>query len=112
MRAGFYDFWMQHMKLRKVVATGEGEGNHSYYPVIFDNEAALLKAVELLNAHWVYPRRYFYPSLSTLRYVRSAPMPVCDDLSKRVLCLPLHDTLSKEEIDYVCRLILRAQNNQ
>jgi len=111
-RSEFYDFWMQHMRLGKVSGLPEGEGNHSYYPVIFESESALLKAVELLNAHWVYPRRYFYPSLSTLGYVSPRQeLPICDDLSRRVLCLPLHDTLSKEEIDYVCRLILRAQNN-
>lgn len=85
--------------------------NYSYYPVIFNTETALLKAVEALHGIYVYPRRYFYPSLETLNYVaQGQEMKVSNDVSKRALCLPLYHDLSFEEIDMICRALLRAQN--
>ncbi len=89
----------------------QGEFNYSYYPIIFETEAQLKKAIDLLNANWVYPRRYFYPSLNNLNYVKGAVMAVSEDISKRIICLPLHYELTNEELDLVCRLLLRAQNN-
>lgn len=84
--------------------------NYSYFPVIFRSEAVLLKAMADLEAYRVYTRRYFYPSLSSLDYVTRQDTPVSDDISRRILCLPLYYTLSTEEIDMVARLLLRSQN--
>jgi dTDP-4-amino-4,6-dideoxygalactose transaminase len=106
-----YNEWMKYLNLKNIKIIAHSNANFSYYPVIFDTETALLKAVEMLNGHWVYPRRYFYPSLSTLNYVQSIPTPVCDEVSSKVLCLPLYYSLSMEEIDFICRLLLRVQNN-
>jgi dTDP-4-amino-4,6-dideoxygalactose transaminase len=106
-----YNWWMQHMKVRGIRITDGAEFNYAYYPIIFETEETLLKVVEMLNGHMIYPRRYFYPSLNTLRYVSKVAAPVCDDLCRRVLCLPLYHNLSIEEIDLICRLILRVQNN-
>jgi dTDP-4-amino-4,6-dideoxygalactose transaminase len=105
-----YDFWMTSLHVKKLKVMQGIQYNYAYYPILFETEEALLKAVELLNAHWVYPRRYFYPSLNNLRYLDRQVTPVCDDLCTKVLCLPLYHTLSTEEIDLVCRLLLRAQN--
>ena len=85
--------------------------NYSYYPIIFDTEEQMQKALDLLNANWIYPRRYFYPSLNTLKYVNSGHMEVSESVSKRIICLPLYYDLTYEEIDFVSRLLLRAQNN-
>ena len=83
--------------------------NYAYYPVIFESEALLLEIVETLNLHGIYPRRYFYPSLSSLPFLSDhQPTPVCDDIACRVLCLPLYHTLSVEEVDMISRLILRT----
>jgi len=89
----------------------DSEWNYSYYPVIFESEEQLKKAVAMLNSHWIYPRRYFYPSLSNLPYLEHQPCPISEDISKRVLCLPMYHTLRQEDIEYIGRLLLRAQNN-
>ena len=35
-------------------------------------------------------RRYFYPSLNKLNYIKSKiATPVSDDISRRILCLPV-----------------------
>jgi dTDP-4-amino-4,6-dideoxygalactose transaminase len=86
--------------------------NYAYYPVIFNSEELLLRVVDTLQQNWVTPRRYFFPSLEDLPYVeKKAPCEVTHSVAKRVLCLPLYDTLSPEEIDMIFRIILRVQNN-
>lgn len=106
-----YNEWMKYLKLKTIKLLAGCEHNYSYFPVIFDTEAALQKAVEMLTGHWIYPRRYFYPALNKLKYVKKYETPVCDDVSPKVLCLPMYHTLGMEDIDFVCRLLLRAQNN-
>lgn len=83
--------------------------NYAYYPIILPSERELLRIVETLNRAGIYPRRYFFPSLSQLDYVESWPTPVSDDIASRVLCLPLYHELSSEEVELVCRLMLREQ---
>lgn len=88
--------------------TLETQYNHSYFPIVFETETTLLKVLKLLNLNNVYPRRYFMPSLSELHYVSGQSTPIAEDISRRVLCLPLYHTLSDEEMDMICRLIKRA----
>ena len=86
--------------------------NYGYFPIILENESLLLRCKQLLETNEIFARRYFYPSLAaTLPYVQSKSMPVTDDIAKKVLCLPLYYDLSIEEIDLICRLLLRVQNN-
>ena len=54
----------------------------------------------------IYSRRYFYPALNTMtNIVKYKKVPVSEDISKRILCLPLYNNLSNEEIDLICLLI-------
>jgi dTDP-4-amino-4,6-dideoxygalactose transaminase len=109
--AGHYDDKMKRVQACKPVCIEQGATNHAYYPLLFQTEELLTKCVEALNRNNVFPRRYFYPALSSvLPYVQHVQMPVADDLSKRALCLPLYYDLSTEEIDFICRIILRVQN--
>jgi dTDP-4-amino-4,6-dideoxygalactose transaminase len=85
------------------------EPNFSYYPLIFDNEALMLRGIENLNNEDIYPRRYFYPSLpSVLPYVCAADVPVADELARRMVCLPLYYDLSVTAIDQICDILLNS----
>jgi len=66
-----------------------GTNNYAYSPIVFASENTLLKVKEELNKIGVNPRRYFYPSLEKLNYVKPQVMPVADSISRRILCLPL-----------------------
>jgi dTDP-4-amino-4,6-dideoxygalactose transaminase len=106
-------YYHEKLKLvdhQKPKLTEHSTYNFAYYPIIFESETKLLKANKILNDNWIYPRRYFYPSLSTLNYVGEQNTPVSDDISKRILCLPLYYDLKLEEIDFIARLLLRSQN--
>lgn len=83
------------------------EYNYAYYPIIFDSEEDLLTATTRLNAADIFPRRYFYPSLNTLPYLkRVQSCPISESVSLRVLSLPLYVGLDKLAIERICRIIL------
>jgi dTDP-4-amino-4,6-dideoxygalactose transaminase len=109
--AGWYDKALATLRVRRQVILEGTEWNYSYYPIIFESEKQLVKAQEMLNANWIYPRRYFYPSLSTLDYVDKYEVPISEDISRRVLCLPSYHSMTREDIDFISRILLRAQNN-
>ena len=81
--------------------------NYSYFPVIFEDEASLLKVQAKLNEHHIFPRRYFWPSVNTFtKLVPYVPMPVSEDIASRILCLPLYYGLSDEDIQRIINTIL------
>ena len=78
-----------------------------YFPIVLESEALLLQVCDVLNAHNIFPRRYFYPSLT--QYESSAtgdPAPIADDVANRILCLPLYFALACEDIERICSLII------
>lgn len=81
------------------------EWNYSYFPVVFDSEDELIRVQEALNMANFFPRRYFYPSLNTLNYVESEYCPVSEDISKRILCLPLYTDLKLKYVDTLAGII-------
>jgi dTDP-4-amino-4,6-dideoxygalactose transaminase len=85
--------------------------NHSYYPLIFDQEHFLVYCAEVLNKQGIFPRRYFYPPLSSvLPYIERVPLDTADEVSKRVLCLPVYFDLSIPDIDTICAILNNAQD--
>ncbi|OPB92382.1 MULTISPECIES: DegT/DnrJ/EryC1/StrS family aminotransferase [Elizabethkingia] len=88
------------------------ENNGAYLPFILESEELLLKIKAVLDSSEIFTRRYFYPSLSTsLPYLPVTPTPISDNIARRALCLPLYYDLTEEEVDWICRIILRTQNN-
>jgi dTDP-4-amino-4,6-dideoxygalactose transaminase len=107
-----YEQKLQTFKACRPIWHPHSENNAAYMPFILESESLLLKIKTVLDNHEIFTRRYFYPSLNnSLPYLPSIPMPISDDISKRVLCLPLYYDLTLEEVDWICRLILRTQNN-
>ncbi|MDF2189651.1 DegT/DnrJ/EryC1/StrS family aminotransferase [Paraflavitalea sp. CAU 1676] len=84
--------------------------NYSYLPILLPSEEQIKKIELYLNANLIYPRRYFFPSLHTLNFVDKYDCPVSLCVSKRVMCLPMHHKLTSEEVNFVIRILYRAQN--
>lgn len=79
------------------------EYNYAYYPVLFESEQALLAAFERLQKHRVFPRRYFYPSLNTLPYLKEhQECPISENICSRIACLPLFVGLEDSLIEKIC----------
>jgi dTDP-4-amino-4,6-dideoxygalactose transaminase len=106
-----YDEYLNDLPLARPKIYEGCKYNYSYYPIIFESEKILLSTVELLNLNKIFPRRYFYPSLSRLPYVGEQCTPISEEIAKRVLCLPLYHDLSREEVGMVCRLVKRELRN-
>lgn len=100
-----YDSLLKDSIKRPKVDT-EAKYNYAYYPVILSSEEELNSVVEKLKAENIFPRRYFYPSLNTLPYLKNKQScPISEDTSKRILCLPLYEDLANEIIEKICEII-------
>lgn len=107
-----YDKGLKNLKATKPLWHSNATLNYAYYPVILETEELLLKIKSKLDNNEIFTRRYFHPSLAnSLPYLKPNSLKLVDDISKRVLCLPLYYDLTLEEVDLICRLILRVQNN-
>ena len=93
------------INLTRPILPAGTEYNYAYYPVVLENEEALLAVRDSLNAQYVYPRRYFYPSLSKLNYVQKYNVPIAEEISRKVLCLPLYHGLEPDQVKRICQVI-------
>lgn len=102
------DFYNKNLDLNKVQTLKIRENtqwNYSYYPVLFEDEATLLQVQKALNEVQIFPRRYFYPSLNTINYIKTGNMPISESIASRVLCLPLYVELVEEEVQKIVSII-------
>jgi dTDP-4-amino-4,6-dideoxygalactose transaminase len=103
----YYNKILEGLSIRTIKLEDEEGFNYAYYPVIFESETITLKVKKELEDNRIFPRRYFYPSLSKLDYVTGFT-PIADDISSRILCLPVYHELTKEEQDLVAKFIKSA----
>lgn len=107
-----YDYMLRNFSARKPLWTDNSTVNYAYYPLIFESQELMLLCKDRLKRREIGTRRYFHPSLAiSLPYLEPKEFEVTDDLAGRVLCLPLFYDLTIVEVDLICRLLLRFQNN-
>jgi dTDP-4-amino-4,6-dideoxygalactose transaminase len=83
--------------------------NYSYFPVVFATATQRERIETLLKNKKIYPRRYFYPTLNKLSYIMSDDaVPNAEDISSRILCLPMYPQLTKQEQDLVIQTIIEG----
>ncbi len=87
------------------------EKNYAYYPVIFQDGAPLSRdqAAERLAAYGISGRKYFYPLTSKFQCYNGKfniqETPAAEDISRRVLCLPMYADLAPEDVDRICGIL-------
>jgi dTDP-4-amino-4,6-dideoxygalactose transaminase len=80
--------------------------NFAYYPVVLPTAELTNKVIAALNKEQIYPRRYFYPSLNTLSYLKNPEScPISEDVSLRVLSLPLYPELATSDVTRIIEII-------
>jgi dTDP-4-amino-4,6-dideoxygalactose transaminase len=102
-----YDAILNFSQLQKMKLRSGTEWNYSYCPVVFETEEQMLLTEQSLNKKEIFPRRYFYPSLNTVGYVRSKAMYISERVSKRILCLPLYAELNGKIIEVIVNTIVK-----
>lgn len=110
-QAQIYDSFLENSVLQKPRIGEYVDFNHSYYPVLFPTHDVMMKVKQSLDVEEIFTRRYFFPSLSSLNYVKKHKTPIADEVSSKILCLPMYHSLSSFEIEMICRKILRVLNN-
>ncbi len=89
--------------------------NYSYFPVVFSSHDMMMYVRQMLLQSDIGPRRYFFPSLNTLPFLREdlrRACPVSESISSRVLCLPLYAGLEATTIDRICTIVRRALSDR
>ena len=99
--------WMQFQKVH------EDSCNFSYMPVVFDSEPRIEMAIAALQKERIHARRYFRPSLNTVKAVGPyQSCPISESLSARILCLPSFHRLSETTISRICEAIRGLDNGR
>lgn len=84
--------------------------NYSYFPVFIDEKEFGMSRDELyfkMRDANVLGRRYFYPLISDFTTYRGLPsaapanLPVATRMANEVICLPMHHTLTDEDVQRV-----------
>ncbi|MBI2472662.1 MAG: DegT/DnrJ/EryC1/StrS family aminotransferase [Planctomycetes bacterium] len=103
-----YDSSLKGLGLIRPQADKGLEYNYAYYPVVFPSHGNMMRVRQALLDNGVGPRRYFYPSLNRLPYLRpeiQRPCPVSESITSRVLCLPLYFGLKQNELEMICKVV-------
>ena len=79
--------------------------NNSYYPILLKNEERCLSVRDNLLANEIMPRRYFNPSLNTLNYIKYQACPISENISSRILCLPMYPGLQTCDIEKIAKIV-------
>ena len=107
-----YNLKLKNSKIKQPIWHFESTRNYAYYPIIFETETILLKCINNLKKNNIFPRRYFYPSLNNVDIYKSkSKLPVSDNMSKKVICLPLYHELTFNQINCISDIILNTLNN-
>jgi len=107
----YYDQKLAKVNMQRPQLADPKGYNYPYYPILFESEDMALKSKKILNDNWVYPRRYFYPSLTKLPYTNEQnELTVVRSIASKVLCMPLFNSLSIADIDFIARLLITIQN--
>ncbi|KJS04879.1 MAG: hypothetical protein VR77_10075 [Flavobacteriales bacterium BRH_c54] len=108
-RKNQWQYYFNHIinkKITKLIYKNiDIEYNHAYFPIILDSEITTLKLYDFLLNNNIQTRRYFYPSLNKLNYVDYISCKNSENISSRILCLPLYFDLTEEEQSIICELI-------
>lgn len=93
-------------ELQRLVLKPGVTHNYIYYPVVFEDEDQLLRVKAALEAEDIYPRRYFYPALNSLPYIKNAAScPVAERVAVRILALPLYAGLPSEDVSRISKIV-------
>lgn len=109
--SGWYDERLGGCALQRPVLPVGLEYNYAYYPVLFSSHDIMMRVRQALLGNGIAPRRYFHPSLNTLPFLKPELKRTCtvsEDISSRVLCLPLFIGLQKGEVEVICTILQQS----
>lgn len=101
--------------LRRLRPQAGVEPNYAYYPIVVGDDFPLSRdeLSSSLKNEGICARKYFYPLTSDFecyrgRFGSPEDTPIAEDISRRVLTLPIYADLRLEDVDRICGIILTA----
>jgi len=88
--------------------------SYSYFPILIDEEEFGMSrdaVYEEMKKNNIMVRRYFYPLISQfpaykgLESAKPENLPVAEEITKKVLCLPIYPGLTNESIEVITKII-------
>ena len=87
--------------------------NYSYFPIFVMDDYPLTRdeLYAKLKANGINGRRYFYPMITDFPMYRDAynnesgSFPVAENVSNRVICLPIYSSLEEDQVSFVIEII-------
>ncbi|MFA7042796.1 MAG: DegT/DnrJ/EryC1/StrS family aminotransferase [Bacteroidales bacterium] len=89
--------------------------NYSYFPIFVDEKQYVMSRdilYQKMKEANIFGRRYFYPLISTfstyrgLESAKPENLPVANTVANRVICLPMHHELSKDDLKRIINTII------
>ncbi|MCB0771681.1 MAG: DegT/DnrJ/EryC1/StrS family aminotransferase, partial [Flavobacteriales bacterium] len=77
------------------------------FPVFMERSEVREGVEAALIEQGIVPRRYFYPSLNRLPYVKNVPMPVSEHKAATALSLPFYPGLPAEVVERIAATLKR-----
>ena len=101
-----------HKGINLVTPQENTKSNYAYFPVIFDGYKKTRDDVyHQLKKHNIFARKYFYPLTRHFECYQNRfdypKTPVAEYIAERILTLPLYGDLNLNEVDRICRIILK-----
>lgn len=110
-----YDRYMERLAgIEGIILNSEQKGlkrNYAYFPVYFDREKLGFTRDDVcrkLKEADIYSRKYFYPAINDLECYKGfgSETPIAHEVSLNILCLPIYEGLSNDEVDSICDEII------
>ncbi len=105
-RKNIFHYYLKHLNKSLWIPTKNlNSNNFCYFPIILNNEKALHKIISKLKKKKIFLKRYFYPSLNTLPHLKTNGHRNSIEISKKIICLPIHEELKKKTLDSIIKVI-------
>jgi dTDP-4-amino-4,6-dideoxygalactose transaminase len=109
-RKALHELYVQHLNglpVKTLPLSTDSEHNYAYFPVFMESSEVRERVQAALIEQGIIPRRYFYPSLNRLPYVKNVPMPVSDRTADTALSLPFYPGLTSEVVERIAATLKR-----
>ena len=111
-RKKIYELYLENLqpiindKIETINLNKDIEWNYSYFPITLTKPNTTNKLMSFLQTQGFNTRRYFYPALNTLGFLKSQKMECAENISENILCLPLYYGLPSNEVKKISNLII------
>jgi len=104
-RSHVHKFYIQNLSPEIKIPIKNSISNFCYFPIIIKNEKKLKMIINKLKSKNIFLKRYFYPSLNLLNHLKAKRYRKSEEVSKKIVCLPIHENLNKNVLNKIINTI-------